>query len=311
MDIRVIVDRDSVHAGDDGQRHWQEFPMQGHLTLGDLVEWLPYPRFVPTRSTWAVYQVLGAEHPSEGFPSGREAITTTAVAVIARESGELRYHLDPRTPLSTLAGETGRVLIFCRTCGNQDPDEAFAVTAAGGTPGQVRGELYRSMATLFWAAREGARLPDQRDRARAEQLGRQVDAMFKGGARARAGFRRYLQSDLNGRVTLPDYTDRPGPQQELDRTLHDLATWAQDSRIDIFTTAYHASWILREQGGRYQSALTLEGRTTAALNGDGRAWTKLAEHLDSLRGLEAQSELPELLDELTALITGRSADEIA
>ncbi|MFJ4672580.1 hypothetical protein [Kitasatospora purpeofusca] len=302
LNVRVIMDRDSVHPGDDGSHVW-DLHLEGHLTLGDLAERLPPPGFVRHPGTWVVYQVHGADNPFEGFSSGRAGTTTTAVAVIARRSGRLQYHLDPRTALSTMADGTGQVLIFCYACGNQDPAEAFAVTAAGGRPGDVKGELYRSMATLFWAAHDGARLPDRRDQERARQLGEQIDAMFKGGARARAGFRSYLRSRTDGPTALPVHTGQP----ESDRVLRRLATWAEDSRIDVFTTAYHASRILRDRVGRPHAALELENRTTAALNGDSRAWTRLAEHLDSLRGL-AESQLPGLLDELTALVAARSDD---
>lgn len=119
MDVRMILDRDSVHAGDDVSSHELDHRVPGGRTLREFAGRLPQPGFVPTRDTWAVYQVLGAEHPFEGFPPRSDAISTVPLAVIARNSGALRYHLDPETPLSALAGEGGRVSVFCRSCRNR------------------------------------------------------------------------------------------------------------------------------------------------------------------------------------------------
>ncbi len=90
----------------------------------------------------------------------------------------------------------------------------------------------------------------------------------------------------------------------MDAALRELTAWAADSRGELFLVAYHARAILRDQGGHYQAALTLEIRTMAVLRGGGdQARRDLLDHTAALRGLLRDRELHQLLDRLTYLVT--------
>ncbi|MFC1435175.1 hypothetical protein ACEZDB_31490 [Streptacidiphilus sp. N1-3] len=139
-DIRLHIDRDRVHAGD------EEYPpfhmiretrvMRGDVTVGEVVDAIVTrgpDRYslasVAGRVTWALYGGSGVEKPYGGMPD--KAVALAVIDRRPRQYGEARLLVDPDLSLADLADTDGNAAFYFHYLCDADPRETWQRLHAG------------------------------------------------------------------------------------------------------------------------------------------------------------------------------------
>jgi hypothetical protein len=125
--MRVVVDRDSVAAGDDVASHRREFEVDDGLTIGRLLATVrPDAAIGGGRATWLV--VVG---PVPGTPG--DAGRPRPIGVYAQEWGATRFFDPEHVPLSEFAGPDGTLSLHFGYLAQVDPELVVDRYRAGGS----------------------------------------------------------------------------------------------------------------------------------------------------------------------------------
>ncbi|MEU8310661.1 hypothetical protein AB0C84_44630 [Actinomadura sp. NPDC048955] len=108
----IVIDRRSVHAGDDTMSHSVDMVVADNATLGDFLAGFDFPGYLPHImgrgcGTWDLCSAQGGSWRAGAHVVARVDATNT-------DDVRVKYVTAPETPLANLAAEGGKPYLLFR-----------------------------------------------------------------------------------------------------------------------------------------------------------------------------------------------------